>query len=61
MSDIDKYCSLCGRSTEDVGTLTPISEGIRVCGSCLSNAMRVAQQLTDLTRNSDNLSMFNPF
>ena len=61
MSDIDKYCSLCGRSTEDVGTLTPISEGIRVCSSCLSNAMRVAQQLTDLTRNSDNLSMFNPF
>ena len=59
MSEI-KYCSLCGRNTEDVGPLTPVAEGICVCSSCLSNAMKVAQQLTNVTRNSDNLSMFDP-
>ena len=61
MSDNNRFCSLCGRSTEDVGDLTPISEGINVCPGCLSNAMKLAQQLTDLTRNSDNISMFSPF
>ena len=56
-----KYCSLCGRSTEEVGALTNVAQGICVCQSCLANAMKVAQQLTDITRNSDNISMFNPF
>ncbi len=53
-----KYCSLCGRSEEDAGILTPVSGGINVCQNCLNNAMKMAQQLTDMTRNSDNLSMF---
>ncbi len=55
MDDI-KYCSLCGRNSEDVGPLTPVAEGINVCGDCLNNAMKLAQQLTNMTRNSDNLS-----
>ena len=36
----------------------PVTGGIKVCRSCLENAMKVATQLTDVTRNSDNIEMF---
>ncbi len=58
MGDIKDYCSLCGKSTEDVGQLMSVTGGIRVCRSCLENAMKVAEKLTNITRNSDNIEMF---
>ncbi len=36
----------------------PITGGLKVCRGCLENAMKMAEQLTNLTRNSDNLEMF---
>ncbi len=65
MSDNKEYCSLCGRSGEDVGDLVPVGGGLKVCRGCLDNAMKMAQQLTNITRNSDNIGKFvsgaNPF
>ncbi len=58
MGEIKDYCSLCGRSTEDVGELMNVTGGIRVCRSCLENAMKVAERLTNITRNSDNIETF---
>ncbi|MBR6158723.1 MAG: hypothetical protein IKQ40_00370, partial [Lachnospiraceae bacterium] len=58
MSDKKDYCCLCGRSSDDVGELMPVTGGLRVCRSCLENAMKVAEQLTGVTRNSDNIEMF---
>ena len=58
MGEIKEYCNLCGRSSDDVGELMSVTGGIKVCRSCLENAMKVAEKLTDLTRNSDNIEMF---
>lgn len=58
MGEIKDYCSLCGRSTEDVGELMSVTGGIRVCRSCLENAMKVAERLTNITKNSDNIETF---
>ncbi len=58
MGDIKEFCDLCGRSSADVGDLIPITGGIKVCSSCMNNAMNLAQQLTAFTRNSDNLEPF---
>ncbi|MCR5672898.1 MAG: ATP-dependent Clp protease ATP-binding subunit ClpX [Lachnospiraceae bacterium] len=56
MSD-DKYCSLCGRSTEEAGELTTITGEIKVCRSCMEEALKMSEQLTGLFRNSDNIVM----
>ena len=58
MGDIREYCSLCGRNTEDCGELIPIPGGIKVCRSCLDNAVKMAEQLTRVTQNSDNIERF---
>lgn len=60
MGEIKEYCNLCGRYTDEAGELLPISGGLKVCRSCMSNAMKMAEQLTGLTRNSDNLEAFMP-
>ena len=60
MGDIREYCSLCGRNTEDCGELVTIPGGIKVCRSCLDNAMKMAEQLTRVTQNSDNIERFMP-
>ena len=60
MGEIKEYCNLCGRYTDEAGELIPITGGLKVCRSCLSNAMKMAEQLTGLTRNSDNLEAFVP-
>ncbi|MCR5591816.1 MAG: ATP-dependent Clp protease ATP-binding subunit ClpX [Lachnospiraceae bacterium] len=57
MSD-SKYCSLCGRPEEETGELIPVGGGLKVCGSCLDNAMKMAEKLTAITRNSDNIASF---
>ena len=53
-----KYCSLCGRPEEDTGELMPVGGGLMVCSSCLDNAMKMAEKLTAITRNSDNIESF---
>ncbi len=58
MSDIKEYCNLCGRYSDDVGELIPITGGLKVCRSCLDNAMKMAERLTAFTRNSDNIEPF---
>ena len=58
MGDINEYCSLCGRNREDCGELTLIPGGIRVCKSCIDNAMKMAEQLTRVTKNSDSIEPF---
>ena len=58
MGDIREYCSLCGKFTEETGDLIQIPGGIKVCRSCLDNAMKMAEQLTRATKNSDNLEQF---
>ena len=58
MGDIREYCSLCGKFTEECGDLISIPGGIKVCKGCLDNAMKMAEQLTRATRNSDNLEQF---
>lgn len=57
MSD-KEYCSLCGKSSEDCGDLITIPGGLRVCRSCLDNAMKMAEQLTGIVKNSDNIERF---
>ena len=46
MGDIKDYCSLCGRNTEDCGELMQIAGDLRVCRSCLENAMKMASKMT---------------
>ncbi len=58
MGEIREYCSLCGKFTEECGELIRIPGGIKVCRSCLDNAMKMAEQLTKATKNSDNLEQF---
>ena len=58
MSDTIKYCCLCGKSEEEAGSLMPVTGGLHVCRSCLENAMKVADQLSSFTRNSDNIETF---
>lgn len=58
MGEIKEFCDLCGRSSADVGDLIPVTGGIKVCRSCMSNAMNLAQQLTSFTKHSDNLEPF---
>ncbi len=36
---------MCGRSTDDVGELLTITGGLRVCRTCLEDAMRMAEKL----------------
>lgn len=57
MSDI-KYCSLCGRAEENEGTFIDIPGGIKVCPKCMQNTLDMAEQLSNLSRNSDNISAF---
>ncbi|MCR5687484.1 MAG: ATP-dependent Clp protease ATP-binding subunit ClpX [Lachnospiraceae bacterium] len=57
MSEI-KYCSLCGRSEEDAGPFMDVGGGLKVCGRCMDNAMKMAEKLTALTKNSDNIENF---
>lgn len=58
MSNIKEYCCMCGRSSEEAGDLMPVTGGLKVCRTCLENTMKVAEQLTGLTKNSDNIEMF---
>ncbi len=46
MGDMKDYCSLCGRNTEDCGELMQIAGDLRVCRSCLENAMKMASKMT---------------
>ena len=57
MGDIKEYCSLCGKSSEDAGELVTITGGIKVCRSCMEEALKVSEQLTGFFRNSDNIVM----
>ena len=59
MSDIKEYCNLCGRYSDDAGELITIPGGLKVCRSCLDNAMKMAERLTNVTRNSDNIEPFS--
>ena len=58
MSETKEYCNLCGRYKEDCGELISIPGGLKVCRSCLDNAVKMAEQITGLTHNSDNIEKF---
>lgn len=50
MSDIKRYCQLCGRSEDTTGPLITIAGGISVCKDCMEKAMKMAESLTFMTR-----------
>ena len=58
MSEINEYCNLCGKNKDDCGELIPIPGGLKVCRNCMEKAMKMAEQLTGLTHNSDNIEKF---
>ena len=49
MSDIKRYCQLCGKSEETAGHLITIAGGIGVCPECMEKAMKMAESLTFMT------------
>ena len=57
MSEI-KYCSLCGKTEENEGTFIDIPGGIKVCPKCMQNTLEMAERLSDISRNSDNIESF---
>lgn len=58
MSDKREYCNMCGRYSDDVGDLITITGGIKVCHGCLQNAMSLAEKLSGISMNSDNIEEF---
>ena len=58
MSEINEYCNLCGKNKDDCGELIPIPGGLKVCSKCMEKAMKMAEQFTGFTHNSDNIDKF---